>query len=136
MRFEEAFDFAINVNDDVDQEVEVPKLIIQLYAENSVKHGLQKKKDGGRLDINILKDGGKLLIEIADNGTGRNGVRAKDKDSNGMGLELMNELFRLYRKLYNDMITAEIYDLPDSGMNPAGTVVKVRIDHGEVAVFN
>ena len=136
MRFEEAFDFTINVNDDVDQEVEVPKLIIQLYAENSVKHGLQKKKDGGRLDINILKDGGKLLIEIADNGTGRNGVRAKDKDSNGMGLELMNELFRLYRKLYNDMITAEIYDLPDSGMNPAGTVVKVRIDHGEVAVFN
>jgi LytS/YehU family sensor histidine kinase len=101
-----------------------------------VKHGLQKKKDGGRLDINILKDGGKLLIEIADNGTGRNGVRAKDKDSNGMGLELMNELFRLYRKLYNDLITAEIYDLPDSGMKPGGTVVKVRIDHGEVAVFN
>ncbi len=136
MRFEEAFDFSINIDEDVDQEVAVPKLIIQLYAENSVKHGLQKKKDGGRLDINIFRDEGKLLIEIADNGTGRNGARDKNKDSNGMGLELMNELFGLYRKLYNDRITAEITDLPDSSQKPAGTVVKVKIDHGEVAAFN
>jgi len=135
MRFEEAFDFSININDDVDLEAAVPKLIIQLYAENSVKHGLLKKKDGGRLDINISRDEGKLLIEIADNGTGRNGAGDKNKDSNGMGLGLMNELFGLYRKLYNDRITAEIADLPDRGLQPAGTMVKVRIDPGEATAF-
>ncbi len=136
MRFEEAFDFSINVNDDVDQEIAVPKLIIQLYAENSVKHGLLKKNERGRLEINIFRNEGKLLIEIADNGRGRNGVRDIDKNSNGMGLELMNELFGLYRKLYNDLITAEITDLSDSCMNPSGTLVKVSIDPGEANGIN
>jgi LytS/YehU family sensor histidine kinase len=37
----------------INEELPVPKLVIQLFAENSVKHGLAGLESGGMLEINV-----------------------------------------------------------------------------------
>lgn len=47
----------------------IPSLIIQPLVENSIKHGILKKRDGGILEISILKRD-KITINIIDDGIG------------------------------------------------------------------
>lgn len=50
--------------------VKIPSLIIQPLVENSIKHGLLKKKEGGLVKISIKKREADLCISIEDNGIG------------------------------------------------------------------
>lgn len=66
-RFEDRVIFSIsnNVNDDI----KVPKFIIQPIVENSIKHGIASS-GSGQIDIVINKKGNYLIIKINDNGVG------------------------------------------------------------------
>ncbi|MFO7998389.1 MAG: hypothetical protein R6U86_05335, partial [Bacteroidales bacterium] len=59
------------VGPEVNQDIPVPKMVIQLHAENAVKHGLLPMKEGGKLMIRIEVSDKKLVIVIRDNGVGR-----------------------------------------------------------------
>ena len=52
------------------EECYIPKLCIQLAAENAVVHGLEPKMGGGRVDIAAEQKDGKIQITVADNGVG------------------------------------------------------------------
>ena len=49
----------------------VPPMIIQPFVENSIVHGISNLKEGGIVDIifSTIKD--YLMVEIIDNGIGR-----------------------------------------------------------------
>ncbi|MCB0806075.1 MAG: histidine kinase, partial [Bacteroidales bacterium] len=47
IRYQKRFDYKIDTEKEINSEIQVPKMIIQIYAENAVKHGLKHKpKDG------------------------------------------------------------------------------------------
>ncbi len=47
-------------------------MLIQPYVENAIWHGILHKTDGkGELNINTYKDGVSIVVEIKDNGIGR-----------------------------------------------------------------
>lgn len=71
MRYDGRFNYEIAVGPEVDQATRVPKLIIQLHAENAIKHGLSPLESGGLLRITISASDNDLHIHIADNGVGR-----------------------------------------------------------------
>lgn len=48
----------------------VPSFILQPLVENSFKHGLGPKEEGGFVDIYIEEEGKNLLIRVADDGVG------------------------------------------------------------------
>jgi len=48
----------------------LPPLIIQPIIENSIKHGILKKINGGKIDLTINTKNDQLFIEITDNGVG------------------------------------------------------------------
>jgi PAS domain S-box-containing protein len=71
-RFENKFDFLLNVDPELDIEnIEIPSLLIQPYVENAILHGLYRKSEKGTLKIGILQQEDTLIIEVEDDGIGR-----------------------------------------------------------------
>jgi signal transduction histidine kinase len=125
LRYGGRFDYRIEVAPEADKSVLLPTMIIQLHVENAVKHGLSPLKNGGMLRIGAEASDGKLMLTIEDNGIGRANAKAGDRPSTGLGLQLMDELYGLYRKYYGQQIIAEITDLIDAQGQPAGTRVRI-----------
>jgi len=69
-RFPELFSYSLILEDGLDREALVPKMIIQLHAENAVKHGIRPKGKDGMLEIRVKSDHDYLEISIRDNGIG------------------------------------------------------------------
>ncbi len=127
LRFDHAFDVEIIVSDEVDQDVQLPKMILQNYAENAIKHGLAEKKGDGLLRISIDRYQEKIRIRISDNGVGREMAAGSETSSTGRGLEIMSEYYKLYKKYYGMHIDHQISDLYDASGKPAGTLVEIEV---------
>ncbi len=93
-RFGELFIFSINESEEVNPEIIIPKMIIQIHAENALKHGLLPKKSGGILEISISEEQDDLLITIKDNGIGRSAASKNIGQSTGRGMKILGQLFR------------------------------------------
>ncbi len=79
MRFEEKFDYSITVSDEVDVEsIEIPPMLLQPYAENSILHGILPAEKRGRIDIRIdQNEQGHIIFSIEDNGIGLEESKAR-----------------------------------------------------------
>ena len=51
-------------------DIKLPNLTIQPLVENSIKHGILKKREGGIVSISAYKKGNGCIITIEDNGVG------------------------------------------------------------------
>lgn len=127
LRYEGVFDYRIEVAPGVDHATLIPKMIIQLHAENAVKHGLAPLKSGGLMHICVSQTEGGLQITITDNGIGYSrGVEASGSRSS-QGLKMMQELYKLYPKAGGKKITSNIEELFDENGQVNGTRVCIII---------
>jgi len=127
IRFKDKFDYLINVDDDIPPETQVPKMIIQTYTENAIKHGLMHRTKDGCLKITVEKEENCLHFIIEDNGVGRLKASELSPNSTHRGLKIMEQIIELYRKLYHTDIDQRIEDLTDEKGNPSGTKVILTI---------
>lgn len=74
----------------------VPNMLLQPLVENSIRHGIAPKEDGGRIEIFSRRVNNDLLLEIKDNGLG-----TESEESEGNGIGLINTKARL-KHLYGD----------------------------------
>ena len=128
LRHANSFEYSIEMDPGVDMSVLVPKMIIQIHAENSVKHGLAPRREGGRLIIEVKSSDNGILMFVTDNGIGREQAKQNAPLSLGMGLALMEEFYALYDKFYNQKISSYICDLKDDKGQATGTSVQINID--------
>src|SRR5690606_24300187 len=70
LRFNDTFDFVINRDADIEDDMALPSLLIQTFAENAVIHGLVPKKSKGMIVINFSLNENYLICTITDNGIG------------------------------------------------------------------
>ena len=66
----------------------VPALLLQPLVENSIKHGLEPKVDGGTITVRARKAGNMLSLEVSDTGVG---FDATAPSSSGFGLAQVRE---------------------------------------------
>ena len=64
--------------------VEVPPMLLQPIVENAIKHGLEPKMEGGRVDVRVRREDGTLVLTVTDTGLGVAATRRAD--STGLGL--------------------------------------------------
>ena len=48
----------------------VPNMLLQPLVENAIKHGVEQRADGGRVEIDVALDGSALVVRVLDNGPG------------------------------------------------------------------
>ena len=67
-----------------------PPMMLQILIENSIKHGLEPKIEGGRIDIRASVDGPVLQVDVQDDGVGFNAYAG-----DGVGLTNVRERLKL-----------------------------------------
>ncbi|WP_373990747.1 sensor histidine kinase [Duganella sp. BuS-21] len=67
-----------------------PVMMLQILIENAIKHGLEPKIDGGRIDIRATVDHQMLQVDVVDDGVGFNPF-----SSDGLGLANVRERLRI-----------------------------------------
>ena len=125
-RFKDDFNFNINVGESIDQKIRIPRMLIQLLVENSIKHGLRNKKGVKNLDINIQYQNEATQITVEDNGVGRKQAMKTTRDT-GKGMNLIRDMIMLNRKLGGKDISIQYTDLFDESGKTVGTKVEVVI---------
>jgi ligand-binding sensor domain-containing protein len=127
MRFKDKFEYLIEVDENVPPGTTVPKMIIQTFAENAVKHGLMYLKSGGLLKIQVKSHNSQLIVVIEDNGVGREKAALLNPGTTRRGLRIIEQIIDLYGKLYHTSINQKIEDLSDSEGNSTGTRVSLTL---------
>ncbi len=127
LRFEDKFNYAIAVNEDIDKDqVFVPAMLLQPYVENAIRHGmrfLENKK--GQININVKKENNFIVCEIDDNGIGRE--KAAELKSK-MHVEYQSKGMNISKRraeLYN--IEQMVTDKKDERGIATGTTITVKI---------
>ncbi|MEM9894793.1 MAG: histidine kinase [Bacteroidota bacterium] len=73
IRFDEPFDYAIDIADEVDLDgTMIPPMITQPFLENAIEHGIINKRSKGEIKLRIAVGDTHLHLAIEDNGVGRN----------------------------------------------------------------
>lgn len=101
----------------------VPAMLLQPLVENSIKHGLSSKVEGGSIHLRSRLGVKDLIIEVEDDGIGISGAQSIEK-SNGFsrtGIGMANIAERL-KVLYGD--TSKMTVESQSGK---GTLVRLRL---------
>ena len=126
------FDYSIKIDDILKEEaIEIPPMMIQPFVENAIIHGIKKKKESGYIEINFRKTDRSLIVEIQDNGIGRQ-QSAKDKEHRGIkhrstGMKVTLKRLEQLKKLTGFNTGLEIEDLKNEFGDPAGTKVIITL---------
>jgi two-component sensor histidine kinase len=131
LRFGEKLKYEIEIGDKVSQKEQVPKLVLQTFAENAIKHGIMPKKDGGSLKISIEKENDYLKLTVEDDGIGREAA-AGHSTSTGRGLKITGEFYDILNQINKKPIKHKITDLYSDTNQAAGTRVEVWVPLVEV----
>jgi signal transduction histidine kinase len=85
VRMEERLQPVINVPDGLKSAI-FPSMVLQTLVENAIKHGLEPKAEGGRLEISAEIIDGQLAVHVLDTGMG-----FMPKSDDGVGLANIRE---------------------------------------------
>ncbi|PHV11548.1 sensor histidine kinase [Chitinimonas sp. BJB300] len=106
VRMEERLQPKIDVPEGLKSAV-FPSMMLQTLVENAIKHGLEPKVDGGKLEINAEIVNGSLAVHVLDTGQG-----FMPQGSGGVGLANIRERLKV---LYNGRAELIISVPPDGG---------------------
>ena len=115
---------------DVDMKGLIPKMTIQTFAENALKHGLLHLERNGMLLIKLSKERGFTRIVVEDNGIGRERAARLATNSTGKGLRILRGYFDYFNTYNKDKIDFYILDLFNEDGGAAGTRITVDIPEG------
>ncbi|MGD0001399.1 MAG: histidine kinase [Bryobacteraceae bacterium] len=112
-RFGERLRFTIDAPAELGA-VEIPAYSLQTLVENSMKHAIAPRREGGAIRIRVEREGDSLVAEVSDDGPGFSG----DPLRAGHGLEMLEQRLEA---LYGTAASIEI------GSPPQGACVRFRL---------
>lgn len=130
-RFMDKFEYEFLVDESVNKDqIDIPPMLIQPYVENAVWHGLRYKEEKGFLKLKLSQESAHLLIEIEDNGIGRERsqeLKTKhQKAQKSTGLKNTEERLKIINELYKKEVKVSIGNL-DPSAEDVGTRVEIKL---------
>jgi LytS/YehU family sensor histidine kinase len=136
LRFKNSFDYNITFADSIDLDnVFIPPLLLQPFAENAIWHGLMYKQGLGHLDISLSAEKKLLTCIIADDGIGRTKAAAfktrSTEKQKSMGLKITKDrLAFLNQNIHEHGFIIE--DIIDDKGEEAGTRVILKMHYKDL----
>jgi len=132
LRFGEKLSFLINVDENLDpSSVMLPPMMVQPLIENAIEHGIKPKAGKGRVDVRFKKLETVIVIEVEDNGVGRNYRKGEEGSTNGdhsgLALVILKERLESLNKGRAKGNKMEIIDLYYDENQPSGTLVRLEL---------
>lgn len=131
MRYGGDFTYDISIEQGIDMNADIPAMILQPIAENSIKHGLIHTVDGGYIHIHFARQNNSIYCTVIDNGIGRQmseNTKTKDDAHKSQGLELVRERLEMLQTMNGgeySVITTDAF----SGTIQPGTCVTLRFPY-------
>jgi two-component system LytT family sensor kinase len=97
----------------------VPSMLLQPFVENSIRHGLSPRLEGGEIRLRTARIDGRLIIELEDNGVGISDERLHEIYASGIGISNVTERLKV---LYGKDYTLRIESLPG-----LGTTIRIEL---------
>ena len=111
-------------------DVMIPAMLLQPLVENSIKHGLSSKIDGGSIYLRSRITDSKVIVEVEDDGIGMGAAQLLERPTGlggGTGIGMANVAERL-KVLYGDTARMTI-----DSREGKGTLVRLRMPILETA---
>lgn len=121
-RFGDKISYDIQVDKEL-YEKTIPNMIILTFVENAFKHGMETKRENGKVNVQIIKEEEWMKICIRDNGPGIEEqtlmklFESLNKEEEWGNIGIKNVYYRL-KMLYGNRFIFQIF-------NDDGTVVKI-----------
>jgi LytS/YehU family sensor histidine kinase len=132
MRFSKKFDINIKVDPQIDQHlVRIPPMFLQPYLENAILHGLPLVKHKGLLEVLITDHTDYMIINIVDNGIGREKAKAIRERSGhkSRGLANIEKRIHLYNSMSTKLLKVDIFDITNDLGEASGTRVEITVPY-------
>jgi hypothetical protein len=133
LRTEERMQFSIECDEELQESLMVPPLVIQPYIENAVKHGLKPIKGEGWVKVRFTEEEDCLLVEIEDNGIGRQAAseiaqkRMGFEKGKSMSMSITAQRLKLLKQALGKEVKVDITDKFSPDLKGLGTLVRVRL---------
>jgi len=122
------FDWDVEMDSEIEDDVRIPTMIIQPFVENAILHGVKSLKDRrGKIQLSFEMDGSKIKCRVLDNGIGRKAAAAlKSTKHKSVAIDVVKERLRSKRNVSGSN-PIQYRDIMDDGQNVVGTEVIISI---------
>jgi ligand-binding sensor domain-containing protein len=133
MRFDDSFDFKINVDSAINlNQIEIPSMLIQPFVENAIWIGHSPKEKKGAIQVNFkIADENYLVCSIRSkiSENVRQTVRANRKDPVVAGMKAVEERILLLNKMHKTTMRIETREIANESGNKSIIVVEMYIHY-------
>lgn len=136
MRMDNRFDYRFSIDENIEEDVMIPTMIIQPFVENSILHGISALEKEGMISLSFtMKTEKTIRITIEDNGIGIGQARAFANNSRGhmhMSMEMTRKRIAILGKKFKADTSIEVTEAFPGQLNPGTRVVIVLpVAYGE-----
>jgi len=128
LRLGDEFTWSITADEVLlEEEPQVPSLLVQPFVENAIWHGLAPKHGPKRLTVHFAAVDGAVVCTVEDDGVGRS-VKQESAGRRSLGLKLTGERLELLTDRMRTVGGFVIEDLVDERKDPVGTRVRLQLE--------
>ena len=119
-----AFDYEVVIADNLNDQNQVPAMILQPLVENAIIHGVAHKKEKGRVIVHFEKAGKQIKATVEDDGIGREAAQGfRSETHNSAAMDIIKERLSSLDKWNKNAISYT--DLKNEAGEAAGTRVEL-----------
>lgn len=117
IRFENKFDYTVEVDDNVDASLGLPPMFVQPYVENAILHGIIPKEGKGHISVRFgITEKEELQCEVKDDGIGIEASKNKKTEfgtqQKSLAMKIANERMEILNSKNKQKINISIEDDP------------------------
>jgi len=128
MRFGDKLEYQLEIDPHVNQQKEIPNMLMQTWVENAIKHGIRHKEGIGIIRVAVTnKDSTRFSVCVEDNGIGRTKAKEMGTTGTGQGLKILNEQITIYNQVNKFKISMTSSDINDPNGSVCGTRFEIII---------
>lgn len=127
LRFNHVFDFSINKDKNIEDDMALPPLLIQPFVENAIIHGMVPKKEFGLVSVDFKVNDKNLICTITDNGIGIEKSKKMKENSvsvhHSMALEITRKRLEIIENSTSKSSKLMIEEIKNENKDVLGTKV-------------